>query len=123
MKTSDKPLVYACSGRSNVAQLAHDIAVVMDREGHAQMACITGVGGGLEAMVAQARSGRKICALDACPLACVKHTLQRCGVKPDWHFELLRLGVKQTGEQSCSLQENFQVLRHVYNEMDIIARD
>ena len=30
--THNKPLVYACSGCSNVAQLTNDLAVVLDRE-------------------------------------------------------------------------------------------
>lgn len=42
--TTVKPLVYSSSGCSNVAQLANDVAVVMDREGLAQMSCIAGVG-------------------------------------------------------------------------------
>ena len=45
-KLADKPLVYSCSGCSNVAQLANDIAVWMSREGVAEMSCIAGVGGG-----------------------------------------------------------------------------
>ncbi|HAQ85985.1 MAG TPA: zinc-binding protein, partial [Pseudomonas sp.] len=39
------PLVYACSGCSNVAQLANTLAVRLDRAGLAEMSCIAGVGG------------------------------------------------------------------------------
>ncbi|MBF3198252.1 zinc-binding protein, partial [Pseudomonas aeruginosa] len=39
------PLVYACSGCSNVAQLANDLALRLDRARLAEMSCIAGVGG------------------------------------------------------------------------------
>lgn len=45
MNDDSLPLVYACSGCSNVAQLANTIAVRLDRAGLAEMSCIAGVGG------------------------------------------------------------------------------
>ena len=56
-----KPLVYACSGCSNVAQLANQLAVELDRSGAAQMSCISGVGGGVAALV---KLADKICNRD-----------------------------------------------------------
>ncbi|WP_317850995.1 MULTISPECIES: putative zinc-binding protein, partial [unclassified Pseudomonas] len=46
MKASNAlPLVYSCSGCSNVAQLANTVALRLDRAGLAEMSCIVGVGG------------------------------------------------------------------------------
>ena len=42
-----RPLVYSCSGCSDVAQLANEVAVRLDHAGHAEMSCIAGVGGGV----------------------------------------------------------------------------
>ncbi len=39
-KKTDLPLVYSCSGCSNVAQLANDIAVKLNSDGIAEMSCI-----------------------------------------------------------------------------------
>ena len=69
------PLVYACSGCSSVAQLANHCAIRLDREGWAEMSCISGVGGGVALLVKLARSGRPILALDGCALGC-EHTGQ-----------------------------------------------
>lgn len=121
MEDTQKPLVYACSGRSNVAQLANDVAVVMDREGYAEMSCIAGVGGDVKSLVKVAKSGRDICAIDGCPLACVKHSLARHGVTPKWHIELTQMGIKKRYREGCSIQEHYDVLRSVYNELGIIA--
>jgi uncharacterized metal-binding protein len=46
-----KTLVYSCSGCSSAAQLANYLAVRLDREGHAQMSCIAGVGGNVRSLV------------------------------------------------------------------------
>jgi len=121
MKTTEKLLVYSCSGCSNVAQLANDVAVVMDREGYAEMSCIAGVGGDVAPMVRLAQSGRPICAIDGCGFACVKNTLARHGVVPSWHIELTRLGMHKTYQESCTIPEHYQILKHVYQELGIIA--
>jgi len=63
-KNDHLPLIYSCSGCSSAAQLANHVAVRLDRAGDAEMSCIVGVGGGVKPLVAVARSGRVIVALD-----------------------------------------------------------
>lgn len=45
------PLVYACSGCSNAAQLANHFALRLTRAGLAEMSCIAGVGGQVPALL------------------------------------------------------------------------
>src|SRR5665647_3484471 len=45
------PLVYSCSGCSSAAQTANYIALKLDREGEAEMSCISGVGGNVPHLV------------------------------------------------------------------------
>ena len=89
------PLVYSCSGCSSAAQTAHYIALKLDREGEAEMSCISGVGGNVPHLVNIARSGRPILALDGCPLACTLHCLSERGVAADYHLQLHEYGVKK----------------------------
>lgn len=95
MDTSVKPLVYACSGCSNVAQLANNVAVMLDRAGDAEMSCIAGVGGGIKNLVNVAKSGRMIIAIDGCPLQCVTSCLKKVEVKAHYHLTLSTLGFKK----------------------------
>lgn len=95
IKKQNLPLVYACSGCSNVAQLANQVAVRMDRTGLAEMSCIAGVGGDVPKLVRVAKSGRGIIALDGCPLACVKHSLARHQVAPDHYHQLGDYGFRK----------------------------
>ncbi len=99
------PLVYACSGCSSVAQAANRLAVDLDRAGRAEMSCISGVGGGVRALVKTARSGRPILALDGCALACVKACLATAGVTADVHLVLNQLGAKKRYHADCGDEE------------------
>lgn len=89
------PLVYSCSGCSSAAQTANYIALKLDREGEAEMSCISGVGGNVPHLVKIARSGRPIVALDGCPLACTLHCLEQRGISADYHLQLHEHGVKK----------------------------
>ncbi len=102
MPDSSLPLVYSCSGCSNVAQLANTLALRLDRQGLAEMSCIAGVGGGVAALISKAKSGRPILALDGCPLQCVKGCLAQHGLKPDVHLTLSEFGVRKRYGEECN---------------------
>lgn len=89
------PLVYSCSGCSNIAQLANQLAIDLDREKLAEMSCIAGIGGGVEPLVKKARSGRQIIALDGCPLHCVKSCLKQQNIEADLHYTLSEQGIRK----------------------------
>lgn len=112
-ENTGKPLVYACSGCSNVAQLANDVAVVLDREGHAEMSCIAGVGGKVKSLVHLAQSGRPILAIDGCGLGCVRQTLKQVDVVPTWHLEVTDFGFKKISQQDCDLVDAYKMLQHI----------
>lgn len=115
--TSHLPLVYACSGCSSVAQLANDCAVGLDREGLAEMSCISGVGGGVASLVKLAQSGRPILALDGCALACVAACLGNVGVNADRHLVLNREGAKKRFHADASAEESEQIWQVVQYEL------
>lgn len=94
MKTRP-PLVYSCSGCSSAAQMANALALRLDRDGHAEMSCIAGVGGGVAGLVRTAHGGRPILALDGCALRCVQACLARAGVEPTAHVLLSDHGVRK----------------------------
>lgn len=89
------PLVYSCSGCSSAAQAANYIALKLDRDGEAEMSCISGVGGNVTKLVKIAQSGRPIIALDGCALACTLNCLAERGVTTDYHLMLQEHGVKK----------------------------
>ncbi|MEH6347169.1 MAG: putative zinc-binding protein [Bermanella sp.] len=95
MMAVDKPIIYSCSGCSNIAQLANQVAVEFDREGVALMSCIAGVGGNVKSLVKQAKAARHIIALDGCALHCVKNCLAQHKVTAKHHYTLTDYGIKK----------------------------
>jgi uncharacterized metal-binding protein len=121
---ASKPLVYSCSGCSNVAQLANTLALRLTALNLAEMSCISGVGGMVRPLVKIAKSGREIIALDGCPLNCVKACLQQHKIKPTYHFELTSLmGLKKRPDEKCTELELERTLSAICNRLELAATD
>ena len=110
-----RPLIYACSGCSDVAQLANNAAVRLDHAGLFEMSCISGVGGRVRPLVTTARSGRPITVIDGCPLHCARTCLENIGVVPDDHVRLYEFGFRKHYGQSYSDEDVTAVCRVIRN--------
>lgn len=99
------PLVYACSGCSRAAQLANTLAVLLDRSRLAEMSCIAGVGGDVEALVKIARSDRRKIVADGCSFHCALNCLRRQGVEPELHVDLSTEGVRKKMHEDPEVEE------------------
>ncbi len=102
-------VVYACSGCSNVAQLANDVAVHLHRSGEATMSCIAGVGGNVKPLLKQMENADRIIAIDGCQLHCVAECLQNHGVQADHHVRLYELGYRKR-TQACADDTQFETV-------------
>jgi uncharacterized metal-binding protein len=111
------PLIYSCSGCSNIAQLANSVAIELDREIKAEMSCIAGVGGGVKALVKKARSGRTIIALDGCPLHCVANCLSKEDVVADLHYTLTDPGFKTAYPDDCAADDVARVKARILADL------
>ena len=111
-------VVYACSGSSNVAQLANAIAVRLDRSGLAEMSCIAGVGAGVKPLVHKARSGRRIVAIDGCPLACCEMALASRGVTADRIVRLHERGLRKRQHVDFAAAEQAAVYEAILAELE-----
>lgn len=115
MKRKERPLIYACSGCTDVAQLANNVAVSLDHAGEFEMSCISGVGGKVKPLVKTARSGRSITVIDGCPLHCARACLENIGVSPAEHVKLYEFGFKKHYGQSYG-EEAIQEVRQAVLE-------
>ena len=123
MSTKHLPLVYSCSGCSNVAQLANTLALRLDRADVAEMSCIAGVGGNVPALVRKAQSGRRILALDGCQLHCVKNCLAQHGVTADLHLTLNEFGLRKRYGEDCTEEEADQLFAEVSDLLHVVTLD
>jgi len=110
-----KPIVYSCSGCSNLAQMAHNISLTLDGDGIAEMSCISGVVGKVEPIMALAKSGRPIIAIDGCDLGCTKACLDKSEIKTDHYFKISDLGFDKRDKWNDSLTENTVAMKSIYD--------
>ncbi len=113
-KTNGKPIVYSCSGCSNLAQMAHNISLTLDGNGIAEMSCIAGVVGKVEPIMAMAKSGRPIIAIDGCALGCTKACLDKSDIKTEHYFKISDLGFEKRDKWDDSLAENSVAMKSIY---------
>ena len=112
-----KPIVYSCSGCSNLAQMAHDLALNMDQDGIAEMSCVSGVIGQVKPIMKMAESGRPIIAVDGCALKCTKACLDACDLKVDLHFDLSDYGFEKRSKEDNIFSEGCIAMNRVYEEL------
>jgi uncharacterized metal-binding protein len=111
------PIVYSCSGSSNVAQLANHLAVRLDRAGLAEMSCIVGVGGDVKPLVKKATSGAPIVLIDGCPLRCCEHVLSAKGIRPTHAIRLHERGLRKVQHVDFTQEERDDVYHDVLAEI------
>jgi uncharacterized metal-binding protein len=89
-ESATEVLVYACSGASNLGQLANEIAVRLDRLGLAELVCVTEVGAGN----GDVRSSSKpVIAISGCTTACCSAMLRSHGIEASRTIILAERGV------------------------------
>ncbi|MDO9399877.1 MAG: putative zinc-binding protein [Polaromonas sp.] len=116
-KNATLPIVYSCSGCSNVAQMTNYVALQLDKQGVAEMSCIAGVGGDVPHLLKIAKSGRPIVALDGCPLACVKNCLARHGLQADNYHQFNHYGMKKSYHADFDQEQAEAVMARVIAEL------
>ncbi|MEF8942701.1 MAG: putative zinc-binding protein [Desulfohalobiaceae bacterium] len=91
--TDSQVMILACSGGSNVGQLANRAAVELTRENRGKMFCLAGIGGGLSGFIQSAKDVQSMVLIDGCEVACGKKTLEREGVPVQDYLVITDLGI------------------------------
>jgi uncharacterized metal-binding protein len=86
-------LVFACSGASDVGEIADHAARKLAADGLGKMYCLMGVGGRVSGVVATTQSAGRILAIDGCPLDCARKTLEEAGFAEFDHVRVTDLGM------------------------------
>lgn len=107
------PLLYSCSGCSNVAQLANAIAVKINSDGIAEMSCIAGIGGNVKSLVKKAKSNRPIIVIDGCPLQCARECLKNIDIEPHEHIILTDFHLKKNYSTQLKLEDEMEIFDHI----------
>lgn len=88
-------LIFACSGASDVGELADRTARRLTKEGKGKMYCLAGIGGRVNDIMVNAQAAGKILAIDGCKLDCARLTLEQAGFSGFAHLRLEDHGYKK----------------------------
>ena len=107
-------MILACSGGSNVGQLANQAAVELTQEGFGKMYCLAGIGGHLSGFVQSAKDVPQMVAVDGCPKGCAKAILEKAEVPIRNYLVLTELGLEKN--------KNFQLNREEIDRVKIAVK-
>ena len=88
-------LIFPCSGGSNVGQIANHAGVKLTQQGLGNIFCLAGIGGHVSGMVESTKAGKMLVAIDGCPVACAKKTLEHAGFRIDEYVLVTDLGIEK----------------------------
>lgn len=106
-------LLLACSGGSNVGQLANQACVELAQEGFGRMFCLAGVGGGLMGFVQAAREADQLVVIDGCEAGCAKAIFAQAELPLRGYLVLTHLGIAKNKDFALKREELDQVKQAV----------
>ena len=106
-------LIFPCSGGSNVGQIANEAAVRLTQNGMGKMFCLAGVGGHVSGMIESTKAGKILVAIDGCPVACAKKTLEHAGFNIDEYVLVTDLGIEKNHDLIPPLPDVTKVASHL----------
>jgi uncharacterized metal-binding protein len=107
MSDSSDVRVVACSGASNLGQIANQAAIELAKEKVAGFFCLAGVGAHIKGMVKSGKEAGLMVAIDGCPVQCAAKTLQHAEIEPAIQVIVTELGIEKShdialDEKACS---------------------
>jgi len=113
-----KVIVYACSGASNLGQLANEIAVRLDRLGLAELACATEVATEVGAQDGDGQgASRPVLAISGCTSGCCAAMLEQHGIDVTRSVVLAERGVAKAKHVLVDEESSERVFGQVLAEL------
>ena len=113
-----KVIVYACSGASNLGQLANEIAVRLDRLGLAELACATEVATEVGAQDGDGQgASRPVLAISGCTSGCCAAMLEQHGIDVARSVVLAERGVAKAKHVLVDEESTERVFGQVLAEL------
>ena len=106
-------LIFPCSGGSNVGQIANQAGVTLTQNGVGKIFCLAGIGGHVSGMIESTKAGKILVAIDGCPVACAKKTLEHAGFNIDEYLQVTDLGIEKNHEFSLDPADVGRVSDHI----------
>ena len=110
-------LIFPCSGGSNVGQIANQAGVKLTQDGTGRFFCLAGIGGHVSGMIESTKAGKVIVAIDGCPVACAKKTLEHAGFNIDEYVEITSMGIEKNHDLNPLLSDVEKVAQYLSTQI------
>ena len=109
--------VVACSGASNVGQIANQAALELAKAKVAGFFCLVGVGGHIKGMIKSAKEADLMVAIDGCSVQCATKTLQHAEIEPAIQVIVTELGIEKSHDITLDEKVCSKVVEKVKEEL------
>jgi uncharacterized metal-binding protein len=106
-------LIFPCSGGSNVGQIANQAGVKLTQDGMGRFFCLAGIGAHVSGMIESTRAGKILVAIDGCPVACAKKTLEHAGFNVDEYVQVTDLDIEKNHDLNPLTPDVDKVTNHL----------
>ena len=100
-----------------MGQITNQAAIELDKSGIGRMFCLAGIGGHIAGMVESTKVGKIIVALDGCPVACAKNTLEHLNFRIDIYLDVTELGIEKLHEFELAKEDVSRVVDKVVERL------
>ncbi len=106
-------LIFSCAGSSNVGQIANQGAIKLTQDGLGRYFCLAGIGAHVSGMVESTKAGKMLIAIDGCPVACAKKTLEHAGFNIDEYLQVTDLEIEKNHNLNPLMPHVEKVTNHL----------
>ena len=109
--------IVACSGASNVGQIANQAAIELSKEKVGGFFCLAGIGAHIKGMVNAGKEADLMVAIDGCPVQCAAKTLQHAEIEPAIQVIVTELGIEKSHDIALDETVCSKVVEKVKEEL------
>jgi uncharacterized metal-binding protein len=111
--------IVACSGASNVGQIANQAAIELSKAKVGGFFCLAGVGAHIRGMVKSGKEADLMVSIDGCPVQCAAKTLQHAEIEPAIQIIVTELGIEKSHDIALDDTACSMVVEKVKRELSI----
>ena len=116
----DETLIFSCAGSSNVGQIANQSAVDLAQRGLGRYVCLAGIGGHVSGMIESTKAGKTLVAIDGCPVACARKTLEHAGFHAHEYLQVTDFGIEKNHDFDVNPSHVEKVTNHLVSQISRI---
>jgi uncharacterized metal-binding protein len=109
--------IVACSGASNVGQIANQAAIDLAKARVGGFFCLAGVGAHIKGMIKSGKEADLVISIDGCPVQCAAKTLQHADIEPAIQVIVTELGIEKSHDISVDERDCSIVVERVKKEL------